>query len=62
MLPKLVLSMALAGSLGFLLVCEWIAVPDVNAKAPEGKGAAFRRADLVLAVCFVLGLAVIWVS
>ena len=60
MLPKLVLSLALAGSLGYLLVCEWIAVPDANAKSPEGRGAAFRTADLVLAVCFVLGLAVTW--
>ena len=62
MLPKLVLSLALAGSLGYLLVCEWIAVPDVNAKASEGRYTAFRRADLVLAVCFVIGLAVIWLT
>jgi len=52
--------LALAGSLGYLLLCEWIAVPDVNAKALEGRYSAFRRADLALAVCFVLGLGVIW--
>jgi hypothetical protein len=60
MFIELLLTLAVAALLGFIVICEWVSAPDPKTPRPTGRWASLQRADTLLAGCFVLCLVIIW--